>query len=51
MEKNITILVSGFVTMGIITSLLLPNRHFGTVAKNVGSAVNQVQYTAITGKK
>lgn len=50
MGRNISILVAGVVTIGIITALVLPGRQTATSAKAFGDASSHLLGTAISGK-
>lgn len=50
MGKNLTILISGLVTAGIITTLVLPGRNTAAVAASGGNAISNVFGTVISGK-
>lgn len=50
MGRNVSMLVAGIVTIGIITALTLPGRQTATNVKAAGIATSGVLGTAITGK-
>jgi hypothetical protein len=50
-EKSLTLLVGGVITIGIITALFLPGRETVPGIKAAGTATQGLLYTSITGKK
>jgi hypothetical protein len=50
MGRNISILIAGVVTIGIITALVLPGRDTAGAAKAAGDASSHLLGTAISGK-
>jgi hypothetical protein len=50
MGRNVSILVAGVVTIGIITALVLPGRTTAASAKGFGDASSHLLSTAISGK-
>jgi hypothetical protein len=50
MGRNVSILVAGVVTIGIITALVLPGRNTATAVKAGGDAGSHLLGTAISGK-
>lgn len=51
MERPLTILISGVVTIGIITALFMSGRQTVSGIKATGTATQGLLYTSITGKK
>lgn len=50
MSRNVSLLVGGIVTIGIITALVLPGRNTVGLTKAAGSATQGLLGTAISGK-
>lgn len=50
MSRNVSILVAGVVTIGIITALVLPGRNTVDTIGATGNATSHLLGTAISGK-